>query len=547
MKRVRANIVVLVLGFGGAGLLEAQEVPLAPLLTGLGEWHFPISTQVEKTQVFFDQGLRLIYGFNHAEAVRSFREAARHDPQCAMAFWGQALGLGPNINDPAPWEEREQQAYAAIQKALQWKSRGTAREQALIEALATRFSAKKEEDRSALNQAYAEAMAEVFRLYPEDADVAVLYADAVMNTTPWDYWSEDGREPKEGMGEALAALEGVLKRHPEHAGAHHFYIHAVEASADPDRGVPSAERLASLAPGAGHLVHMPSHIFIRVGRYADASQANLQAIQADEDYLAQCHAQGLYPVGYYPHNIHFLWASATLEGKSALALEAARKVAEKFPHDQMHEFMALQDFLATPLFALVRFGKWDEILAEPAPASEPFLQGMWHYARGLAWNAQGKTETASAELSRLKEIAENPAMAEVPVAFGMEMATPLLQIAFHTLAGEIAARQNDFDGAITNLREAVKLQDRLRYNEPPSWHHPVRQILGAVLLEAGRPQEAEAVYREDLRRNRENGWSLFGLLQSLRAQGRSGEAEAVGERFQKAWRGADITLTGSRF
>jgi predicted Zn-dependent protease len=372
-----------------------------------------------------------------------------------------------------------------------------------------------------------------------------MYAAAAMEARPWQYWKE-GDVPEPEIAAALATLERMIREYPDHPGAHHFYIHIVEATSTPERGVPSADKLESLMPGAGHLVHMPAHIYMRVGRYADASESSVRAIAADEDYLAQCQAQGLYPVGYYPHNIHFLWSAATMEGRSAVALDAARKVAAKLNHDMLHEAVALQDFQSVPYYAFVRFGRWEEMLTEGQPPKHfAFTTAMWRYGRGVAFAARGQHERARHELEALAAVRASPSLK------GAELAgTPLpalADLAAKILEGEIAARERKFDAAIASLTEAVGLQDAQRYNEPPTWHYPVRQSLGAVLLAAGRPAEAEAVYREDLRRNPENGWSLFGLATSLEGQQKGHEAQQAWARYRQAWGRADVTLTASRF
>jgi tetratricopeptide (TPR) repeat protein len=529
-------------------LFSARGAPndrIAPLLEGIGELHRPVTTSSPETQRYFDQALTFTYAFNHVEAERSFQQAAQLDPGCAMAYWGQALALGPNINDSVPDAEREQKAYEAIQKALSLAGKASAKERAMIEALAARHSAKP--DRPALNKAYAEAMTKVARRYPDDPDIQVLYADALMNTMPWDYWLKGG-EPKPETARILAALDGVMEKHPNHVGAHHFHIHAVEA-AEPDRAEASADKLGGLVPVAGHLVHMPGHIYIRVGRYEDAAEANRKAIRADEDYLSQCRAQGLYPLGYYPHNIHFLWAVLTMQGKGAEAIEAARKVASKHTHEDMQQpgFGFPHLLSAVPTFALVRFGKFDKVLAEPEPPeSRQFARGVRHFARGMAFRAKGDVPAAESELAALQVIAARPVLAELKV-FDTNALSSLLEIADKMLAGEIDAAKGNFDKAEALLREAAGLEDGLLYSEPPDWPQPARHSLGAVLLEAGRPADAEKVYREDLTRHRNNGWALFGLMQSLRAQERVAEAKLIEKQFQKAWAEADVTLTASRF
>ena len=515
---------------------------MAPELTGLGTLHMPVTTSVPQAQRFFDQGLRLLYAFNHAEAIRAFREAARLDPGLAMAHWGRAIALGPNLNAPMT-QENGRQAYAAIRQARALSGRATPREQALIEALSLRYAADGKGDRAALDRAYTGAMQKAAGRFEDDPDVQTLFADAQMNTMPWDYWQKDGTAKPE-TARILTALETVIARQPDHAGALHYHIHLLEASADPDRAAASADRLGSLMPAAGHMVHMPAHIYIRVGRYADAAEANVRAIAADEDYLAQCQAQGLYPVSYYPHNLHFLWAAATLEGRRAVAVDTARRLAEKVPHHHAGALAWTADYPVTPLLAYARFGMWQELLTEPKPpANEPYAIGVWHYGRGLGFVARGRVDAAATELTSLKAVMKHQAF--TTTLKDLPMLTNL-QIASRILEGELGLRRGNPDAAIAVLGEAVKIEDGIPYNEPPVWHHPPRQILGAVLLEAGRPAEAEAVYREDLKRFRENGWSLFGLAKSLEAQQKSSEALEVKRRFETAWKRADIRLTSSR-
>ncbi len=517
----------------------------APRLQNLGHHAFPVTTNSSDAQLFINQGLMLAYGFNHAEAARSFGEAARLDPACAMAYWGMALVGGPNINmDMAA--EAEPQAYRLIQKAMALKKGASAREQAYIEALSRRYSGEAQADRGVLDRAYADAMRALHNRYPDDLDAATLYAEALMDLRPWDYWMRD-RTPYPETLEIMRVLETVLARQPNHPGAIHLYIHTVELGR-PELAEAAAERLLTLAPGAGHLVHMPSHIFRRLGRYADASRSNEMAIAADEDYITQCRAQGVYPLAYYPHNVHFLWDSASMEGRSRAAIEAARKAASRIPEDAWRATPLLQQFLAAPLFAYTRFGKWEEILTEPAPAEDGhFIRGVWHYARGLAFTAAGRLDDAARELGRLQDIAAIDSLSGLQVTFSRNGARAILEIAVEVLAGELAAARGDFGQAIARLHRGVLLEDNLIYIEPPDWHVPVRQSLGAVLLAAGRAAEAEAVYWQDLNYNRENGWALFGLMQSLRAQGKEEQAAAVERRHHAAWSRADVKLTASRF
>ena len=527
--------------------VQSATVPgqIAPRLQNLGDHKFPVSTNSAGAQLFINQGMMLTYGFNHAEAERSFREAARLDPNCAMAYWGMAYVIGPNIN-MAMAPESEPKAYELIQKAMALKKNASEKEQAYIEALSKRYSGQETPDRAALDRVYAEAMRSLSQRYPDDLDAATLYAEAVMDLRPWNYWTRD-MQPYPETREVLTVLESVMARNPNHPGAIHLYIHTVEY-ARPELAEAGAERLWNLAPGAGHLVHMPSHIFRRVGRYADASKSNQDAILADEDYIEQCRAQGVYPLAYYPHNIHFLWDSATMEGRRDTAIESARKSSNAIPEGAWRDVPLLHQFLVAPLFAYTRFGEWDLILREPRPPEDSlFWTGIWHYARGLAFTATGELDKAGSELYRLQKIAAHNSLDGYRVTFSRNGAAAFLEIAKEVLAGELAAKHGDYEKAIAGLHRGVLLEDNLIYNEPPDWHVPVRQALGAVLLEAGRAAEAEAIYWQDLERNRENGWSLFGLLQSLRAQGKEDQAAAVEMRFRQAWKRSDVTLTASRF
>lgn len=518
---------------------------LAPRLQNVGKHVFPVTTHSEQARLFMNQGLNLTYGFNHAEAGRAFAEAARLDPHAAMAYWGQALVLGPNINAPMAPED-EPKAHALIQKAIALKDHVSQRERDYIDALAVRYTGRPE-DRKAADQAYAGAMRLLHEKYPDDQDAATLYAEALMDLQPWDYWLRDGR-PHGGTPEIIKALDGVLAKNPEHPGALHLHIHLWEGSRTPERAEASADRLLPLAPAAGHLVHMPGHIYQRVGRYADVVKANQLAILADEDYITQCRAQGLYPLGYYPHNIHFLWFGATMAGQSELAIASARKTADSIPPQTVKEMPILQTFLLTEDYALVRFGKWDEILALPALRFDsPFTRGVRHYARGMAFARKGKFAEARKELAALKKIAEDPQLIATPASMSANLPDAVLRIAHETLAGELAAEQRDYDKAIAHLEKAVRLQDALAYTEPDDWHYPVRHSLAAVLMLAGRFDEAETVYWDDLAVHPKNGWALFGLARALRAQGKTEMAKAVEADFREAWKHADIELTSSRF
>ena len=523
---------------------DSEAARLAPLLDGMGSHRHSIATDVPLAQRYFDQGLVLAYGFNHAEAARAFREALRLDPACAMCAWGVALVLGPNINaamDPAGAPE----AWAALETARVLVEDGAERERAYVAALARRYAPQPPESRAALDAGYADAMRELARRYPDDLDAATLFAEALMDTTPWDYWTADG-EPKPVTKEILAVLEAVLAKDPDHPGANHLYIHVVEA-VHPERGVAAADRLGSLVPAAGHLVHMPGHIYIRVGRYHDAEVANERAIAADASYESQCHAQGLYPLTYVPHNYHFLGAAATFAGRGKVALEAARHIAAHADPAMMREkgFGTLQHYWATPLYTLVRFGRWDEILAEPQPPGDLlYPTGVWRYARGMAGLRKGRLADGDAELAALRRIAADPGLEGVTL-WDINPTRSLLEIAAEVLGAELAAARDDFDGAIAQLESAVRREGELRYDEPPPWPFPVRHTLGSIFLRANRLADAERVYREDLAKFPENGWSLLGLAQSLESQGYEDEAAPVRERFAKAWQYADVEITGS--
>jgi tetratricopeptide (TPR) repeat protein len=518
---------------------------IAPRLQNVGKHTFPVTTQSEQAQRFINQGLNLTYGFNHAEAGRAFAEAARLDPNAAMAYWGQALVLGPNINAPMAPEE-EPKALAHLRKAQALKNKVSQRERDYIDALALRFTGKAQ-DRAAADQAYAGAMRILQETYPDDLDAATLYAEAVMDLRPWNYWTRDGR-PYDQTHEIIAALDRVLARNPEHPGALHYWIHLWEASNTPEKAEAAADRLLPLAPAAGHLVHMPGHIFQRVGRYSDAMKANQMAILADEDYITQCRAQGLYPLGYYPHNVHFLWFAASMAGQSKIAIDAANKTAQAIPLSAIKEVPILQSFLLTPDYALVRFGRWDDILSAPAPRVDTmFTRGVRHYARGMAFIRKKDFAAAKKEIDAVRGIANDPKLIQTPSSMSLNQADAVLKVATIVLDGELAAAQGNYDLAVAHLDKAVRYHDSLVYTEPDDWHQPVRHVLGAVLLEAGRPAEAEAVYWEDLRRNPKNGWALFGLAKALQAQNKHDQAKLVAADFKKVWADSDVTLTASRF
>ncbi len=516
---------------------------ISPLFENLGDLRYTITTKNERAQTFFNQGLRLTYAFNHAEAHRSFMEASRLDPTSAMTFWGQAYALGPNINDPLPPEDRKIKTNEAMAKAKSLATNATEKEKALIHALTARYSEDLTKDVAELNMAYMNEMAKVLRQFPEDAEVQVLYAASVMNTVPWNYWDAQGN-PSPNIPEAKAALEKAMEINPNNPGAHHYYIHMVELP-KPDLGVASADKLGGLMPAAGHIVHMPSHIYIRVGRYLDAVTANQAAILADEDYISQCYSQGLYPLGYYPHNIHFLWSAASLLGDSDIAIDAAKKTAEKVPIGEFITMPFLQDFAATPMLAYTRFGKWNEILTIPAPNPDiKHLTLIRHYARGMAFVRKGNSKEAQEELDAILALKNDPDLADL-VATPQNPSSSSANIAYEVVAGELAALNGDISKAITHLQNAVKFEDALTYTEPAAWHIPTRQNLGAILMNAKKYEEAEKIYREDLDVLRQNGWSLMGLHNSLKAQGKMEEAATIKQEFDKAWAHSDIKIETS--
>jgi tetratricopeptide (TPR) repeat protein len=546
----------LALACGSATTQGAAEKGAAPtetaaptvegpaLLDGLGDQRRPITTASGEAQRYFDQGLALIYGFNHDAAIRAFDHALAVDPSCAMCAWGKATALGPNINLPLGPAAAED-AYAAGQRALELSKTASPVEQELIAAVAARYTPTYSADRAALDLQYANAMREVRKNHPGDVDVAVLTAEALMNLYPWSYWTPDAK-PKEHTAELVALLEWAMAQEPTHIGANHYYIHAMEEHF-PEKAEPAADRLAPLAPDAGHLVHMPGHIYYRVGRYADAAAVNVNAIASDEAYFARCRPGDFYRAAYYPHNIHFLWAAAATEGQSTEAMATARSLAAKV--EEFHaELPLVEEFLAIPVLTLVRFGRWDAVLGEPAPpAGRPYQGAMWHYARGVAFARTGKKGPAAAELAIVRAAAKDKANEELLLAGNTATAAALIAIGEAHLEGELFAVTGDTKLSIAALERAVALQDALIYMEPPPFYFPTRQALGAVLLDAGRAKEAEAVYRADLDMWPKNGWSLFGLSRALLAQRKSDQAAWADEGFQRAWQRADVKLSASRF
>jgi len=528
--------------FSPAAAAPAEQTDAPPLFDNMGSLHHPITTTSEQAQRYFDQGLRFVYAFNHEEAIRSFEAAADWDPKAPMPYWGIALALGPNINS-AMERKDERRAVEMVQKARRLANGATSKEQAYIEALVTRYVSRKGAKRKGMDEAYAKAMRLVAQRFSEDDDASTLFAEAMMDLRPWDFWKGDGR-PQAGTDEIVTTLESVLARNPHHPGACHYYIHALEASPFPERALACAERLPELMPGAGHLVHMPAHLYIRLGKYHEAAERNEQAAHVDEAYLATRTPSGDYADGYYSHNLQFLWASLMMEGRSAEATKVARELAGTITEDEARIDKWKELYLPTPLYSLIRFGRWDELLREPPPPKGfRLIDGMWRLGRGLALVSTGRLPGAEGEhyaLANLtKQIKRDRSQEE-------KIARILLKIAERLLAGEIAARRQHYDDAIRKLKEAVKLEDSLPYIEPPHWPLPVRQYLGSVLLLAGRPADAETEYRADLSRNPENGWALIGLIQSLKDQQKNDQAAEVEDRFKKAWAHADFIPAASR-
>ena len=520
---------------------DQAEAP--PLFDNLGSLHHPITTTSEQAQRYFDQGLRLVYAFNHEGAVRSFEAAAQEDPQAAMAYWGMALALGPNINS-AMEKKDERRAIEMVQKARRLADRVTPEEQAYINALIARYVTRKGFiKRKGLDEAYAKAMRLVAQRLPEDVDASTLFAEALMDLRPWDLWKPDGR-PQPGTEEIVATLESVLAQNPDHPGACHYYLHAVEASSQPERALPCAERLPSLMPGAGHLVHMPAHIYMRLGKYHEAVERNQQATDVDQQYLAGRNQAGEYADGYYTHNLHFLWASLAMEGRNVEAMKVARDLTATITAEETGKNRWKELYLPTPIFSMIRFGRWEELLREPPPRKGlRLMEGMWRLGRGLALVSTGRLSGAEGEhvvLAGLtKQIRRNRTAEE-------KNERALLKIAERVLAGELAARRQHYDDAIRLLQEAIKMEEGLPFSEPPLWPLSVRHHLGAVLLLADRPSEAEAVYHADLLHYPDNGWALIGLIQSLRAQQKDDQAAEAEDRFKKAWAHADFIPAASR-
>ena len=516
---------------------DAEQQPVTHM-SGIGSLHHPVSTTHAEAQKFFDQGLSFVYAFNHDEAIRSFKRAAELDPQLAMAYWGIALALGPNINlDVDP--EREKAAYEAVQKALSLAAGASENERAFIDALVRRYSNDPKADLKKLAVDYKNAMGDLVKRYPDDLDAATLYAESAMNLRPWKFWTADGK-PAEGTEEIVATLESVLRRDPNHIGAIHYYIHAVEASSHPERALAYAPKLPALVPAAGHLVHMPAHIYERTGDYEAAALSNKEAAKADEAYIQASGVKGIYPLMYYSHNLHFLAIASATAGRFADAMTAAKQLeAHVRPH--IKEMPMLEGFMTVSPLILVQFNRWDDIEKLPQPdAAMVATTAVWHFARGMAFDAKGRTADAGREYALLVE-AENKVA--VDASFGLNDARTILKIAENVLGSRVVRMtKNDTRPAIELLRKAVGIEDSLAYDEPPAWFLPTRQLLGGTLLFSGDCAGAEDVFRADLQHNRRNGRSLFGLMQSLKAQKKDYAAALVQREFESAWKNADTTL-----
>ena len=525
----------------GAPTTDSTTVEI-PLYDNLGSLHHTITPEAQRAQQYFNQGLRLTYAFNHDEAIKSFKQGLRQDSTCAMCYWGIAYALGPNINLPMD-TSLVRPAWEAAYSAVRHSVKVTPKERAYIDALAKRYSADPSANRASLDTAWARAIGRVSRMFPDDDDAATLYAEALMDLRPWNYWTNGGDPKAPSTRETMRVLETVLKRNPNHPGACHFYIHTVEASNEASKAVPCAKRLGSLMPGAGHLVHMPTHIYIKLGQWDLAAEHNAHAVHADERFISERHPSGVYPMGYYPHNFHVMWYALNMLGRSGDAIKAAKDIEKTVPHEVVKQVPPFEYFSPTLLYTLARFSKWGDILKQPAPPEDlRYTTGVWHYVRGLAYTAQGKLDRAAAEREKLGAI---DAATPPEQMLNLNPAKPVLAIAIAHLDGEMAAKQGKVDQALGQLNKAIAGEDALTYAEPPEWYLPLRNRLGMVLLEAGRLVEAEKAFREDLRRRPENGWSLHGLAESLKAQGKAKAAGEVEQRFKKAWQTADVEVAVS--
>lgn len=510
---------------------DTQRGPAPPLWEGTGNADFPITTRSPEAQAYFNQGLRLIYGFNHWEAIRAFRAAQQLDPACALCYWGEALALGPNINAPMQPTTVEE-ARAVTRKAADLAKDAKPVEQALITALETRYGEQEAADRADLDRAYADAMAKVYERFPDNPDVAALYAEAIMDSSPWDYWESDFRTPKPHAAKAIAAVEDVLANHPDHVGAIHLYIHLMEASQMPERAEPYADKLAKLAPSLGHLVHMPGHIYFRVGRYLDSLETNKRAVALDSAYLDAIEGSDIYRFGYYPHNVHFVLVSAALAGDGPTALDAGTRLDKLVPYEILEQVAWTQPVKAAPYFVRLQFDDPKAVLAvEEPPAHLPLLRGFWHYARGVALGLQGDAAAARREAEAIHALRDDAGIAALP-----EQGVPapgILKIAELVVSARADRVQKRYEAAISKLTEAAKEQRALAYMEPPFWYYPVEQTLGATLMEMGRHQEAADAFNRSLREWPNNSWSLYGLMQAQTAM-KDPAAQATAQLYERA-------------
>jgi tetratricopeptide (TPR) repeat protein len=516
--------------------------PIKLFTSGLGPFAWKISTENPQAQAFFNQGVQMMFAFAKLDAVRSFREASKNDPECAMCYWGEALVLGPNINAPMG-PDAAAPAYAAVSKAQALAAKATARERALIDALSARYSSDPNAERAALDRAYADAMSKAAKRFPQDAQIAVLTAEAIMDLSPWDYWEAAGAKPKERTPEALALLERVLKTNPDHPGAIHYYIHLVEASTDPKRAEPYADRLGKLMPGAGHLVHMPAHIYYRVGRYLDSLAVNKVAVAADEKYLATAAPSPIYRNGYYPHNVHFVMVSAQMAGDGPTAIRAAEKLDAILSAEAAREIPFVHPIKASPYFVHAQFSDPATVLALPDPGDAlPYVKAMWHYARGVAHAARQDLVAAEAEVQAIERINKGAGLSGLNA--GGIPANDVLALARQVLRGRIAQARGDLAEAIVEFEQAVAIEDKLAYMEPPYWYYPVRQSLGAALLLGGELDRAEQAFRTSLARTPNNARALYGLMEVYKKRGDASALKTLNKRFEKTWVGnrSDLDL-----
>lgn len=511
-----------------------------PLWDNLGDYSYAITTKEPLAQQYFDQGLRLTYGFNHFEAIRAFKKAQELDPTCAMCFWGEAFSWGSNLNLPM-LPDAVEPAYLAVTRARELSDGVSEKEQHLIKALSKRYSPDPKTDRAKLDSAFADAMEDVASKYPNDADINTIYADSLMNLSPWDYWERDQVTPKGRQGGSVAVIEKALNINPNHTGAIHLYIHAVEASNTPDRAEPYADRLASLMPGSGHLVHMPSHIYYRVGRFKDSVDANADAVEADEEYFSQVKAEGIYPFVYYPHNVHFLMASALMAGDKKRSLRSADKLAGLIPDAFAALEPTAQPIKLAPYYAMARFGDPAEILALEKPSEEtPLIVAIWHYARGEALIKMGDIEKAQAEGSAIEAIQDSGALDDL-----VDRLVPgptIAEVAINVLAARMAQAQGEKDETVAFFEKAVAAQDSLNYTEPPYWYYPIRQSLGAAQIAAGHPDKAKKTLQDSLMNYPNNAWALFALSQAQKATGDIDAAKVTQKMFRKAWAGRGVVI-----